>query len=131
MEEAVESCRERGYDAVILIPAGESLVRYYESLGFVNAALPLRFAGDFDFGTGDLSADLAMVRPLTVRGAYVLDGLIGTYETARLSDGVAVVAEENPVLEGISAARNGCGSSPATVVEHTDLTREPLVCMPV
>ncbi len=61
---AVEWCRSAGYDVAVLIPQGDGLVRYYERMGFENLALPVKFEGDFDFGTGFPEADKAMVMPL-------------------------------------------------------------------
>ncbi len=81
--ETVRRSREEGFDALMLIPADEGLRRFYARFGFAGA-VPVRFvaardfdtdasdpsgdggygAGEFDFGTGDPAADLAMILPL-------------------------------------------------------------------
>lgn len=65
MRQAVELCDQRGDNAVFLIPTpgNPSLRDFYARFGFAGA-LPVTFSTpeDFDFGTGDPTADLAMLR---------------------------------------------------------------------
>ncbi|MBR0332437.1 MAG: GNAT family N-acetyltransferase [Alistipes sp.] len=61
---AVEAARERGYDAVAVIPAQESLVEFYERLGFGKPSLGMDFSSGMDLGTGDAERDVAMVMKL-------------------------------------------------------------------
>ena len=61
VKEALNSCRDNGFDAAILIPQNEGMIKYYERIGFENVSLPIRFNVDFDFGTGFPEADKAMV----------------------------------------------------------------------
>lgn len=64
LREAVRTCRERGDDALMLIPDGEGLGDYYGRFGF-RGAIPVAFPQEgFDFGTGDAARDRAMVLPL-------------------------------------------------------------------
>jgi len=62
--EAIERCKGR-FEALILIPANDSLREWYSTMGF-SGEYPIRFenADDFDFGTGDAKLDKAMVLPL-------------------------------------------------------------------
>ncbi|MBQ6581305.1 MAG: GNAT family N-acetyltransferase [Alistipes sp.] len=62
--EAVEAARERGYDAAAVIPADESLVEFYERLGFGEPSLGMDFSSGMDLGTGDAERDVAMVMRL-------------------------------------------------------------------
>jgi predicted GNAT family N-acyltransferase len=61
---AVEAARERGYDAAAVIPADESLVEFYERLGFGEPSLGMDFSSGMDLGTGDAERDVAMVMRL-------------------------------------------------------------------
>ncbi len=63
LHEAMQTIRERGDDAAILIPGSEELKGFYSAHGFRDCALPVRFpmGDDFDFGTGNPAADRAMV----------------------------------------------------------------------
>ncbi len=65
LERALRLIDERGDDAAVLIPAPgrEWLRSFYARFGFAGS-LPVTFhtPDGFDFGTGDPSADLAMVR---------------------------------------------------------------------
>ena len=65
MQLAVEQARRDGLDALVTIPASESLRGYYARLGF-RGRYPVTFTdtGDFDPGTGDSSMNIAAVLPL-------------------------------------------------------------------
>lgn len=65
LREAVRTCRERGDDALMLIPDSDHLRGYYANAGF-GGDMPVEFASadGFDFGTGDALRDRAMVLPL-------------------------------------------------------------------
>ena len=64
VSEAIELARSEGFDAVALIPSSEELRDFYRRFGF-EGATPMHFQkGDFDFGTGEESLDLAMHRML-------------------------------------------------------------------
>lgn len=69
-------CRERGDDALVLIPDGEELRRFYGRLGYGNDQ-PVEFSAPdgFDFGTGDTLRDRAMILPLNGESA-ALDGVL-------------------------------------------------------
>ena len=58
-------CRERGDDALVLIPDGEGLREFYARLGY-EGDLPVEFSAPdgFDFGTGESLRDRAMILPL-------------------------------------------------------------------
>lgn len=61
---ALEISRERGFAAVMLIPSGDDVKRFYQSFGFEDVGYKLDFSEGFDFGTGDSALDLAMVKVL-------------------------------------------------------------------
>lgn len=65
MQLAVERARRDGLDALVTIPASESLRGYYSRFGF-RGRYPATFTGtgDFDPGTDDSSMDIAAVLPL-------------------------------------------------------------------
>lgn len=65
LRKAETICRERGDDALVLIPDGEELRAFYERLGY-RGDLPVTFVvpDGFDFGTGDPHRDRAMILPL-------------------------------------------------------------------
>lgn len=66
VEEIVERCHREGYDAVALIAASESLQSFYRELGFEGEVpIYLHTPDGFDFGTGDVERNRAMLRPLT------------------------------------------------------------------
>ncbi|MFR9651424.1 MAG: GNAT family N-acetyltransferase [Rikenellaceae bacterium] len=63
---AIELSRERGFNALFLIPAEESLRCYYAAMGFKPSAHLIFSTPDrYDFGTGDISKDHSMVYPLS------------------------------------------------------------------
>jgi len=62
MRRAMVRIDDEGYDAAILIPAGNALKPFYGRFGFEDTSLPVAFEGDFDFGSGTAENDLAMVR---------------------------------------------------------------------
>lgn len=64
VREALVRIAAEGYDAAMLIPGSDGLREFYARSGFADTQLPVVFEGDFDFGTGDSSADRAMVRLL-------------------------------------------------------------------
>ncbi len=82
MQEAVRVIDERGSDAAVLIPTPDQawLRDFYAEFGFRDA-IPITFVSPdgFDFGTGDPTKDLAMVRrretstslPETLRCQYM------------------------------------------------------------
>jgi hypothetical protein len=47
-----------------VIPAQESLVEFYERLGFGEPSLGMDFSSGMDLGTGDAERDVAMVMRL-------------------------------------------------------------------
>lgn len=61
-KEAVERARNKGFEAVVLIPGSEELRSFYARHGFAGS-IPTTFKSDddFDFGTGDSTRDQAMV----------------------------------------------------------------------
>ena len=81
LHRALDACRNEGFRRAALIPGSESLRRWYAGFGF-SGDIPVRFhtRDDFDFGTGDTSADRAMILPL---GSEPF-----TAETLELSDTV-------------------------------------------
>ncbi len=66
MKSTMEIIRERGFDAAVLIPSEEWLRDYYSRFGF-KGAIPTQFKAynSFDFGSGELAGDLAMVCPIS------------------------------------------------------------------
>ncbi len=64
ISQAIAIARERGYGAVMLIPADEKLVEYYKRFGFGEPSYKLDFSNGYDFGTGDAERDVAVVLPL-------------------------------------------------------------------
>lgn len=65
LRKAESLCRERGDDALVLVPDGVGLREFYARLGYGDD-LPVEFSetGGFDFGTGDPLRDRAMIRIL-------------------------------------------------------------------
>ena len=65
VDKAVGLIEQTGdYDIAALIPSDAASRRLYAAHGFMETAIPMHFCHDFDFGTGDTTRDLAMVRPL-------------------------------------------------------------------
>ena len=64
IRQAIDVSRERGYKAVMLIPADEKLVEYYKRFGFGEPSCKLDFSNGYDLGTGDREKDIAMVLEL-------------------------------------------------------------------
>ena len=64
IRQAIAISRERGYKAVMLIPADEKLVKYYKRFGFGEPSCELDFSNGYDLGTGDREKDIAMVLEL-------------------------------------------------------------------
>lgn len=62
--EALHLMRQRGYQVAMLIPASAELKSYYEHFGFEDRAFKVDFSDGVYLGTGDSSADLAMVLEL-------------------------------------------------------------------
>ncbi len=63
MNAAIEKINAEGYDAAILIPGEEWLKRYYSKFGFQESAQTIFDAyNNFDFGSGDTSKDISMIR---------------------------------------------------------------------
>lgn len=118
LREAEEWCRANGFDALMLIPQNDSLVRYYAGLDFEDVALRVKFEGGFDFGTGVPEKDLAMVMALTERADFVLGGYTHD-DVAMLVQEPAVELIGESVQEGISAPRNGCGNPSDVFVVDT------------
>lgn len=65
LQRAERICRDRGDDALVLIPDGEGLPEFYGRRGY-SGSIPTTFSGaeEFDFGTGDSQRNRAMVLPL-------------------------------------------------------------------
>ncbi|MBO5875614.1 MAG: GNAT family N-acetyltransferase [Alistipes sp.] len=66
--------------AVVLIPSGEDVKPLYESLGFVDRGVQLRFDGEFDFGTGDKERDKAMILEFGEGELAARDSLVLKFE---------------------------------------------------
>lgn len=65
MHKAVESAREMGLDALVLIPADDGLRAFYSHFGFVgDAKVAFDAPHGFDFGTGDSDDDRLCWLPL-------------------------------------------------------------------
>lgn len=64
IRQAIAIARERGYKAVMLIPADEKLLGYYKRFGFGEPFYKLDFSNGYDLGTGDREKDIAMVLEL-------------------------------------------------------------------
>lgn len=64
IRQAIDVSRERGYKAVMLIPADEKLLGYYKQFGFGEPSYKLDFSNGYDLGTGDREKDIAMVLEL-------------------------------------------------------------------
>jgi len=65
LDEAMTKIEASGeYDFAALIPSSEESRRLYAARGFEDVAIPMTFNHEFDFGTGDSSKDLAMIRRL-------------------------------------------------------------------
>ena len=63
VDEAMKRACDEGFRAVILIPGTPSLRDYYARLGFEGEyPIVLHNGSSFDFGTGEASADRAMIR---------------------------------------------------------------------
>lgn len=63
LDEALAKTEASGeYDFAALIPSGDESKRLYAAHGFEDAGIPITFNHEFDFGTGDASKDLAMIR---------------------------------------------------------------------
>jgi len=62
---AIQTCRRDGFSAMALIPSQSSLRSWYSRMGFAGD-IPIRFetSDRFDFGTGNVESDRAMVLPL-------------------------------------------------------------------
>lgn len=73
--QAIRRCREEGYHEAVLIPSGDMSRAWYETMGFsgryrilFNTEDEFDFCSrydEYDYGTGDRDADLAMTLPLT------------------------------------------------------------------
>ena len=62
MNRAMAIISDRGDDAAVLIPSGESLRDYYQQFGFGGAShVSFTSTDNFDFGSGDREEDIAMV----------------------------------------------------------------------
>ena len=66
--------------SVVLIPSGEDVKPFYESLGFVDRGIQLRFEGEFDFGTGDKERDRAMILDFGYKALRESETLILKFE---------------------------------------------------
>ncbi|MFI3247675.1 MAG: GNAT family N-acetyltransferase [Rikenellaceae bacterium] len=66
MTATMDLIKERGYAAAMLIPSEEWLIGYYYRFGF-RGSIPTTFSAynSFDFGSGDISKDDAMIYPIT------------------------------------------------------------------
>ena len=62
--QALDVMRQRGYDVAMLIPASDELKGYYARFGFEDIAFPIDFSDGAYLGTGEVTADLAMVKTL-------------------------------------------------------------------
>jgi predicted acetyltransferase len=62
--QALDVMRQRGYDVAMLIPASDELKGYYARFGFEDVAFPIDFSDGAYLGTGEVTADLAMVKTL-------------------------------------------------------------------
>ncbi len=65
LKQAEQIARKRGDMALVLIPAGDGLIDFYSQHGYENSK-PIHFhtMDGYDFGTGDKSCDIAMIKPL-------------------------------------------------------------------
>lgn len=65
MRQAIDEGRKRGFDALMLIPAGDGLNDFYARFGFGGEiVVEFRCSDGFDFGTGNKEQDRAMILPL-------------------------------------------------------------------
>lgn len=64
VEECIDRARDLGCEAAALIPSDEGLKSFYSSVGFADRDMPMVFAPDYDFGTGDALRDRAMCMAL-------------------------------------------------------------------
>ena len=64
IEEAFRLMRQRRYDVAMLIPATNQLKEFYSKFGFEDRSYQMDFSGGVYLGTGEVSADLAMVKTL-------------------------------------------------------------------
>ncbi len=65
IEQAIEIARERGFHALVTIPADEKLLLYYERFGFKGSYRTLfEMPDNFDPGTGNSESDLLSILPL-------------------------------------------------------------------
>ncbi len=64
--EAIERCRREGFSKVALIPSSDTLRKWYSAMGFEGDE-PMTFIDDdgFDYGTGEATADRAMLYQLS------------------------------------------------------------------
>lgn len=76
LRKAEQLCRERGDNALVLIPDGNGLPAFYKRLGY-RGDVPVEFSipDEYDFGTGDPLRDRAMILPLRKETA-VPDGVL-------------------------------------------------------
>lgn len=65
IEQAIEIARERGFHALVTIPANDKLRLYYERFGFKGSYRTLfEMPDNFDPGTGNSESDLLSILPL-------------------------------------------------------------------
>ena len=64
IEEAFRLMRQRRYDVAMLIPATNQLKEFYSKFGFEDRSYQMDFSGGVYLGTGEVTADLAMVKTL-------------------------------------------------------------------
>ncbi|MBQ5635166.1 MAG: GNAT family N-acetyltransferase [Alistipes sp.] len=67
LSQAIQKIEEGEYDYAFLIPSGEDARRLYLRHGFREPLLPVRFGNEYDFGTGNAEANLAMVHPIATK----------------------------------------------------------------
>lgn len=76
VQDALSAAKQRGFTAAMLIPEGSDLKVFYTCLGFQDVDIPVTITGDLDLGTGDESADRAMLAPLA-EGLQLPESLSG------------------------------------------------------
>lgn len=64
IKQAIEYAKEKGYKAIITLPAESELQKFYSQFGFCGSyAVKFETKDKFDFGTGDSKKDFITVLP--------------------------------------------------------------------
>lgn len=67
LSQAMQKIEEGEYDYAFLIPSNDDARRLYLRHGFREPLLHVNFGGEYDFGTGNTEANLAMVHPIATK----------------------------------------------------------------